>query len=226
MSLVFPAIETPTVPIKGSDDRLPVRRIFCVGRNYGKHVIEMGGHPDRNPPFFFMKPADALVQNGETVPYPTITENFHFEIELVVAIGKTMFKVSKEEANDYIYGYAVGIDSLTGEVVYTTESHELDNDTISERRGYHVVKLHDLDGDGVSDFLMTASGQDRKNAFFDYEGRIYIHSGSDGTLISIVEGALSGDQLGTYATTIDDIDGDGYLQIFSETSWQHGVARH
>ena len=110
MSLVFPAIETPTVPIKGSDDRLPVRRIFCVGRNYGKHVIEMGGHPDRNPPFFFMKPADALVQNGETVPYPTITENFHFEIELVVAIGKTMFKVSKEEANDYIYGYAVGID--------------------------------------------------------------------------------------------------------------------
>lgn len=110
MTFVFPPIETPSVPVAGRTERYAVRRIFCVGRNYGDHVKEMGGDPERNPPFFFSKPADAIVQTGATVRYPTLTENFHFEIELVVAIGKTAFRVTPEEANDYIYGYGVGID--------------------------------------------------------------------------------------------------------------------
>ena len=110
MNYVFPPIATPAVPVAGSGELFPVRRIFCVGRNYSDHVKEMGGDPERNPPFFFSKPADALVQSGATVRYPTLTKEFHYEMELVVAIGKPAFQVSVDEANDYIYGYAAGID--------------------------------------------------------------------------------------------------------------------
>ena len=110
MKFVFPPIPTPAVPIVGNSELFPVRRIFCVGRNYSDHVKEMGGDPERNPPFFFSKPADALVQSGDVVRYPTLTKELHYEIELVVAIGKRAFQVSVEEANDHIYGYAVGID--------------------------------------------------------------------------------------------------------------------
>jgi fumarylpyruvate hydrolase len=110
MSYVFSPPETQAVPVVGSDKQFPVRRILCVGRNYGDHVREMGGDPNRNPPFFFAKPADALVQDGATVPYPPLTDNFHYEIELVVAIGKTGSHVPVEKANELIYGYAVGVD--------------------------------------------------------------------------------------------------------------------
>ena len=110
MDFVFPPIPTPWVPIASSDKAFPVRRIFCVGRNYADHVKEMGQDPERHPPFFFSKPADAIVQTGASIPYPTLTEEFHYEIELVVAIGKTAASVSVEEANDHIFGYAVGID--------------------------------------------------------------------------------------------------------------------
>nr|WP_216600016.1 fumarylacetoacetate hydrolase family protein [Sphingomonas sp. AP4-R1] len=110
MTFVVPPLETVTVPVASSTDLFPVRRIFCVGRNYSDHVKEMGGDPERNPPFFFSKPADAIVPSGATVRYPTLTKEFHYEIELVVAIGKPAFQISPEEANNHIYGYAVGID--------------------------------------------------------------------------------------------------------------------
>lgn len=110
MKFAFPPIATPYVPIAGSDDVFPVRRIFCVGRNYADHVKEMGQDPERHPPFFFSKPADAIVQSGSSVKYPTLTKEYHYEIELVVAIGKAASDVSVQDANQYIYGYAVGID--------------------------------------------------------------------------------------------------------------------
>lgn len=110
MEFAFAPISTPYVPIAGSDKAFPVRRIFCVGRNYADHVKEMGQDPERHPPFFFSKPADAIVQSGTKVPYPTLTKEFHYEIELVIAIGRTADSVSVETANDYIFGYAVGID--------------------------------------------------------------------------------------------------------------------
>ena len=87
MALVFKAPAQPTVAVYGTEDRLPVRRIFCVGRNYAAHAREMGKDPDRDPPFFFTKPADAVVMDGETVAYPPETENFHYEAELVAVIG-------------------------------------------------------------------------------------------------------------------------------------------
>jgi fumarylpyruvate hydrolase len=94
----------------GEAARFPVRRIFCVGRNYAAHAREMGKDPDREPPFFFTKPADAAVDGGATIPYPPETKNFHYEIELIVAIGKSGADISPKAALDHVFGYGVGID--------------------------------------------------------------------------------------------------------------------
>lgn len=99
-----------SVAISGSDARFPVRRIFCVGRNYAAHAREMGRDPDREAPFFFLKPRDAVVASGATVPYPPQTKNFQHEIELVVAVGKAGCDIDAEHALAHVWGYAVGID--------------------------------------------------------------------------------------------------------------------
>jgi fumarylpyruvate hydrolase len=97
------------VSVQGTDDLFPVRRIFCVGRNYGAHAKEMG-FSEKEPPFFFTKPADAIVKSGSTIPYPPITNDFHHEIELVLAIGKDGANISADHAMDHIWGAGVGID--------------------------------------------------------------------------------------------------------------------
>jgi fumarylpyruvate hydrolase len=99
----------PTVPVLDSDAAFPVRRILCVGRNYDAHRREMGGD-DRDPPFFFSKPADAVVPPGQDVPYPPATENLHYEMELVIAIGAEGFQVAPDKALDLVFGYAAGVD--------------------------------------------------------------------------------------------------------------------
>jgi fumarylpyruvate hydrolase len=106
--------DVPTVPVAGTDLRYPVRHIYCVGRNYAEHAKEMGGDATKEPPFFFTKPADAVVPvvppaTGE-IFYPMATKNFHHEIELVVAIGERGAMVAPEQAQALIYGYAVGLD--------------------------------------------------------------------------------------------------------------------
>ena len=110
MSFVIPPSPLPSVEIAGSDERFPVHRIYCVGRNYAKHAREMGMDPDREPPFFFSKPADAIVANGTPVPYPPRTSNLHHEIELVVAIGTGGRDIPLDSALAHVYGYAVGLD--------------------------------------------------------------------------------------------------------------------
>lgn len=97
------------VPVAGGGE-FPVRRIYCIGRNYAEHVAEMGYDVERSRPFFFSKPADAIVPTGSDVPYPPRTENLHHEIELVVAIGKAGRDVAVSDALDHVFGYAVGID--------------------------------------------------------------------------------------------------------------------
>ena len=102
-----------SLSIAGLEQRFPIHRIFCIGRNYAAHTREMGADPRRDPPFFFMKPPCAAVDAAGgpvTVPYPPMTENYHHEVELVVAIGKAGFVVSVERALDHVYGYAVGLD--------------------------------------------------------------------------------------------------------------------
>jgi fumarylpyruvate hydrolase len=110
MSFVIPPSPQPSAEIVGSDERFPVRRIYCVGRNYAKHAREMGMDPDREPPFFFSKPADAVVANGTPVPYPPRTANLHHELELVVAIGSGGSDIPLDSALAHVYGYAVGLD--------------------------------------------------------------------------------------------------------------------
>ncbi len=110
MTYVFPPAPQATIAVDGTDDRLPVRRIFCVGRNYAAHAREMGKDPDRDPPFFFTKPADAVVDSGETVAYPPETENFHYEAELVVAIGSGGKNITEADSLSHVWGYAVGND--------------------------------------------------------------------------------------------------------------------
>jgi fumarylpyruvate hydrolase len=97
------------VPVLGGGV-FPVRRVFCVGRNYAAHAREMGGDPNREPPFFFTKPADALVTGGADAPYPTATANLHHEMELVVAIGKGGAAIPAATALDHVFGYAAGLD--------------------------------------------------------------------------------------------------------------------
>jgi len=109
MGFVIPAPPTASVEVTGTDDRFPVRRIYCIGRNYLAHRVEMG-HDDRTPPFYFSKPADALVESGGEFPYPQDTGSVHFEIELVVAISKGGTNIPTENALDHVYGYGVGID--------------------------------------------------------------------------------------------------------------------
>jgi fumarylpyruvate hydrolase len=105
-----PAAPRPTIEVAGSALRFPVRRIFCVGRNYAEHAREMGMGSERTPPFFFTKPADAVVPGGSDVPYPSHTMNLHHEIEMVVAIGSGGRDVKAEAALTLVFGYAVGND--------------------------------------------------------------------------------------------------------------------
>ncbi|KRC73157.1 5-carboxymethyl-2-hydroxymuconate isomerase [Achromobacter sp. Root83] len=114
MSFVFAPAAPVAVPIAGGPDSFPVRRVYCVGRNYAAHAREMGFDPDREPPFFFCKPADAVVPVAEgstlSLPYPPETSNLHYEIELVAAIGKGGADIQVEDALQHVWGYAVGLD--------------------------------------------------------------------------------------------------------------------
>jgi fumarylpyruvate hydrolase len=103
-----PAI--PSAGVKGSSERFPIRRVFCVGRNYAAHAREMGNDPSREPPFFFSKPADAVVVASGTVPYPPLTSDLHHEVEMVVAIGKGGSNIDAGQALELVWGYGVGLD--------------------------------------------------------------------------------------------------------------------
>ncbi|MGB9066115.1 MAG: fumarylacetoacetate hydrolase family protein, partial [Pseudolabrys sp.] len=106
---VIPPPPQATIAVAETDKVFPVRRIWCVGRNYIEHIREMG-QDERAPPFFFAKPADAIVPDGGTVPYPSLTKDMHHEVELVVALKSGGRKILVDKANDCIFGYAVGID--------------------------------------------------------------------------------------------------------------------
>jgi len=103
-------VPQPRIPVEGSEHSFPVHRIYCVGRNYAAHAREMGNDPDREPPFFFMKPPDAVVAGGGDIQYPPRTSNLHHEVELVVAIGKGGQDISADDALEHVFAYGVGID--------------------------------------------------------------------------------------------------------------------
>jgi len=123
MSYIFPPPPTPAVAVKGRAEQFAVHRIYCVGRNYAAHAREMGANPEREPPFFFTKPATALVPNHAHVPYPSRTHNLHHEIELVVAIGKGGRDIPLAQALDHVYGYAVGNDLTRRDLQADAKDH-------------------------------------------------------------------------------------------------------
>lgn len=107
---VIPQPLTASLPVGGSNKRFPLRRVFCVGRNYAAHAREMGQDPDREPPFFFSKPADAVIDASGVVPYPTLTSNLHHEVEMVVALKAGGSNVSESRVMELVWGYGVGVD--------------------------------------------------------------------------------------------------------------------
>lgn len=110
MNTVIDPPAIPTVAVAGDDARFPVRRIFCVGRNYADHVKEMGNDPKSEPPVFFTKPADAVAPDGASIPFPQNTSNLHFEVELVLALGKGGTEIAASDALSCVWGYGVGVD--------------------------------------------------------------------------------------------------------------------
>ena len=135
MEYAIPAWELPSVPVTGTNQRFPVRHIFCVGRNYAEHAKEMGGDATREPPFFFTKAADAIVPVVPPavgrVAYPMATKNYHHELELVVAIGKSGVNVAAADAQALVFGYAVGLDMTR---------RDLQNDMREKKRPWDIGK--------------------------------------------------------------------------------------
>jgi fumarylpyruvate hydrolase len=110
MNTIIPAPAQPSIPVVGQTARFPVRRIFCIGRNYADHAREMGASVDKANPMFFTKPADAIVTDGADVPYPSATSDLHHEVEMVVALGAGGSDLSIEQAGKLVWGYGVGLD--------------------------------------------------------------------------------------------------------------------
>jgi fumarylpyruvate hydrolase len=135
MEYAIPPWELPSVPVAGTNQRFPVRHIFCVGRNYAEHAKEMGGDATREPPFFFTKAADAIVPVVPPavgrVAYPMATKNYHHELELVVAIGKSGVNVAAADAQALVFGYAVGLDMTR---------RDLQNDMREKKRPWDIGK--------------------------------------------------------------------------------------
>lgn len=141
MTFVFPAPEIPALPVAGTGALFPARRVYCVGRNYAAHAREMGGDPSREPPFFFMKPTDALqpvpADTRAEHPYPPMTESYHFEVELVCALSRGGRDVTTEDALDLVFGYAVGLDMTR---------RDLQDEAKGLRRPWALAKGADLSG--------------------------------------------------------------------------------
>lgn len=140
MSYVVEVAEVVAVPVVGEEAKFPVRRIYCVGRNYANHALEMGSDPKKEPPFFFTKANDqesvVIAAEGAeaTIQYPSKTNNLHYELELVIAIGKNAKNISVNEAEDYIYGFAVGLDMTR---------RDLQNDAKQGGRPWEMGKAFD-----------------------------------------------------------------------------------
>ena len=171
MKYAFTPGEAPSLPINGSSERFPVHRIYCVGRNYADHAREMGGNPDREPPFFFDKPADAIVESGGKVPYPPRTGNLHHEIELVVAIGREGRNIPLDEANAYIFGYAVGNDLTRRDLQFKSRDAGRPWDTA---KGFDhsapITAIHPIEETGVLDrgeIWLTVNDEKRQTSNLD-----------------------------------------------------------
>ncbi|WP_136649399.1 fumarylacetoacetate hydrolase family protein [Paracoccus aeridis] len=165
---LFPSPAWPTVPVKGEDAAYPVHRVFCVGRNYAAHAAEMGVEVDREAPFYFTKSALTILPGGQTFPYPPGTENFHYEMELVVAIGSPAFRVSADAAMDHVYGYAAGFDMTRRDLQLAARAKQRPWDLGKDVEGSAVIapitKAADFGAVGDQRISLTVDGEVRQDA--------------------------------------------------------------
>lgn len=181
-TFVFPPAATVSVPVVGTSARFPVQRIYCVGRNYEEHAKEMG-FSGREAPFFFLKPANALlaVADGETaaMPYPSLTRNLHHEVELVVAIGVGGRNIAAKDADRHIFGFAVGLDMTR---------RDLQNDMKKQGRPWSIGKAFDHSAPiGPITPAAQAEGATRAEITLDVNGSVRQHSNTGKLIWSVPE---------------------------------------
>ncbi|MFZ2102724.1 MAG: fumarylacetoacetate hydrolase family protein [Oricola sp.] len=169
--LLFDAPEVKTVPVSGEGARYPVRRIFCVGRNYAAHAAEMGVEVDREAPFYFTKSPSAATPSGATIPYPPGTANFHYEMELVLAIGKPVFKATREEAMAAIYGFACGLDMTRRDLQLAERAKQrpwdLGKDVENSAVFAPITKVADFGAIGGQRIHLEVNGETKQDASLD-----------------------------------------------------------
>ena len=165
---LFPPAPVPALPVAGETRHYPVRRIFCVGRNYVEHAKEMGQEVDREAPFYFTKSPSTLTPSGATVPYPPGTQNFHYEMELVVAIGAPAFRLPAEAAGAAIYGYACGLDMTRRDLQLKERAKQRPWDTGKDVENSAVVaaitKAAGMAAIGPQRIHLSVNGETRQDA--------------------------------------------------------------
>ncbi len=168
---LFTLPTVPGIPVKGEDATYPVGRIFCVGRNYAAHAAEMGFEVDREAPFYFTKTPSAAILSGANVPYPPGTENFHFEMELVLAIGKPVFRADKEQAMDAIYAYGCGLDMTRRDLQLASRAKQrpwdLGKDVESSAVIAPLTKAAEMGALGPQRIHLEVNGEVKQDATLD-----------------------------------------------------------
>ncbi|CAM5762999.1 fumarylpyruvate hydrolase [Labrys miyagiensis] len=165
---LFPAVEFPAIPVRGEQGAYPVHRIFCVGRNYADHAKEMGVEVDREAPFYFLKSPLSTVTSGLTLSYPPGTANYHYEMELVVAIGRPAFRVRTTDAPSVVYGYAAGLDMTRRDLQLDARAKgrpwDLGKDFEQSAVVAEITKAEDFGPVGAQRIRLEVDGQVRQDA--------------------------------------------------------------
>lgn len=171
MAFLFPPLDVVSLPVRGERKTYPVNRVFCVGRNYVEHAKEMGIAVDREKPFYFLKSAAHVVESGKTIPYPGGTTNFHYEVELVVALGKRIFNADLKNARAAVYGYAAGLDMTRRDLQLSERARQrpwdLGKDVEQSAVFSKITKCKDFGTVGAQRIHLSLNGEVKQDAVLD-----------------------------------------------------------
>lgn len=166
--LLFPTPPVVAAPVRGRSERIPIRRIFCVGRNYEAHAKEMGVAVDREAPFYFTKSTEHYVPSGSTVPYPPGTSNYHYELELVVVLGAAAFRVSADQAKNAVFGYACGLDMTRRDLQFAAREQrrpwDLGKDVEQSAVLSEIVSANDIGHPSAGRIELRVNGEVKQSA--------------------------------------------------------------
>jgi fumarylpyruvate hydrolase len=166
--LLFPTLPVVAAPVRGRSERIPIRRIFCVGRNYEAHAKEMGVAVDREAPFYFTKASEHYVPSGSTVPYPPGTSNYHYELELVAVIGAPAFRVPAPAAQDCVFGYACGLDMTRRDLQFAAREQrrpwDLGKDVEQSAVFSEIVSASDIGHPSAGRIELRVNGEVKQSA--------------------------------------------------------------